>query len=143
MGRELYVGNLPYEADEYEIRRLFAVAGKVSSLHLITDPVSGKFKGCCYLKMSTVGEAKEAIASLDGALFINRLITVSEARPQKPTERSAGGAPGKRTAGAGLNKGRKKPATDGPENRPAPESGKSRNPGSPGTRPQRKTRRHE
>jgi len=96
MGRELYVGNIPYEATEFDLRRLFTVAGTVSTIHLITDPESGQFKGCCYIKMATADEAKEAINSLDGARLINRLITVSEARPQKPKERPVAGDRGKR-----------------------------------------------
>lgn len=105
MGRELYVGNLPYEATEDDLRRLFAVAGTVSSVHLITDPQSRQSKGCGYVKMATAEAAKEAINSLDGALLMHRLITVSEARPQKPTERTfAGGR--KRGTATGPRRGR-------------------------------------
>jgi RNA recognition motif-containing protein len=106
MGRELYVGNIPYEATEDDLRRLFAVAGTVSSVHLITDPLSRQSKGCGYVKMATAEAAKEAINSLDGALFVNRLITVSEARPQKPQERPAGGNRPKRGTAAGSRRGR-------------------------------------
>jgi RNA recognition motif-containing protein len=84
MPRELYVGNIDFEATEEDLRRLFTVAGTVTAIHLITDPVSGQFKGCGYVKMSSDSEAKEAINSLDGALLLSRLLTVSIARPQKP-----------------------------------------------------------
>ncbi len=107
MRRELYVGNIPFEATETDLRRLFSVAGTVSSIHFITDPVSGKFRGCGYVKMASPAEAKEAIDSLDGALFIDRLITVSEARPQPPQERTTGtGARRPRTAPAPRKKQR-------------------------------------
>jgi RNA recognition motif-containing protein len=86
MSRELYVGNLSYKATEDDLRRTFAVAGTVQSVHLITDPVTGASKGCGYVKMTTEAEAKEAIASLDGALLIDRVIEVSIARPQKPQQ---------------------------------------------------------
>jgi RNA recognition motif-containing protein len=92
----LYVGNLPYETTEDDLRRLFAVAGTVSSVHLITDPQSGRSKGCGYVKMANADAAREAINSLDGALLVNRLITVSEARPQKPKERPFGSDRSKR-----------------------------------------------
>lgn len=92
MSRELYVGSLPYETSEDDLRRLFTVAGNVQSVHLITDPVSGKSKGCGYVKMTTESEAKEAINSLDGARIENRLITVSIARAiKKEEQRSSGG----------------------------------------------------
>ncbi len=106
MGRELYVGNLPYETSENDLRRLFAVAGTVSSVHLITDPQSGKSKGCGYVKMATAESAREALNSLDGALIGGRLITVSEARPQKPKERPFGGDRRKRGTAADSRRGR-------------------------------------
>jgi RNA recognition motif-containing protein len=93
MRRELYVGSLPYETTEDDLRRLFTVAGTVQAVHLITDPVSGRSKGCGYVKMTTVAEAIEAINCLDGALIDGRIIAVSEAReqkPQKPPQRPGG-----------------------------------------------------
>jgi len=92
MPRELYVGSLSYEATEDDLRRFFTVAGTVQSVHLITDPVTGRSKGCGYVKMTTDAEAKEAIDCLDGALLIDRKIEVSIAKPQKP--QAAGGPRG-------------------------------------------------
>ena len=107
MGRELYVGSLPFEATETDIRRMFAVAGTVVSVHIITDPKTGASKGCGYVKMANAEEAKEAINSLDGALMMHRLITVSEARPQKPKPTS-GARPAKGEGKTWGGKGRKK-----------------------------------
>jgi len=84
MRRELYVGSLPFETTEEDLVRLFSVCGTVQSVHIIIDKISGKSKGCGYVKMTTVEEAKDAINSLDGALVDNRKITVAEAREQKP-----------------------------------------------------------
>lgn len=103
MGKELYVGHLSFETTEYELEKLFSVSGRVTSIHLITDSVTGEFKGCGYVRMSTDAEAKDAIDSLDGALLIGRKITVSEARPQK-MKPQGGGYKGKSSgakAGAG------------------------------------------
>lgn len=104
MGKELYVGSISYKATEDDMRRLFAVAGTVASVHLITDPETGQFKGCGYVKMATDGEAKEALSTLDGALLIDRIITVTEARPQKQKERTFGG--GRRSPGQGNRSGK-------------------------------------
>ena len=109
MGRELYVGHMSYEATEEDLRRLFAVAGTVVSVHLITDPQTKKSKGCGYVKMATAEEAKEAIVTLDGALLKDRIITVSEAKPQKQKPHPAGGGnrrPGKGAGPAGRKKRR-------------------------------------
>lgn len=97
MSRELYVGSLPFEATEEDLRHLFSVAGDVQSVHIITDRDSGKSKGCGYVKMTTESGAKEAINSLDGALFEHRIISVSIAREQKPVKNSGRpAAPAKR-----------------------------------------------
>lgn len=94
MAKELYVGNITAKATDDDIRRLFKVAGTVTSLHLITDPETGEFKGCGYVRMATDAEAKEAIETLDGALLGDKVIRVSEARPQKPKGRPFGGGRG-------------------------------------------------
>ena len=106
MSKELYVGHLPLEYTEEDLRRLFRVAGTVSYIHLVTDPHTGQSKGCGYVKMTTDAEAKEAIECLDGALLIDRTIEVSIARPQKPQPAGGprGGYRGKgRPAGLGAS----------------------------------------
>ena len=95
MGKELYVRHISDRATENDIRKLFSVAGTVASVHLVTDPETGQFKGCAFVKMATDSEAKEAIATLDGALLINRVIIVGEARPQKQKPGKSGGYKGK------------------------------------------------
>lgn len=105
MSKDLYVTNISPEATEEEVRKLFSVVGKVAYIHLVTDAKTGQFKGCGYVKMASEAEAKEAITTLDGALLINRIIKVSQARPQ-----TSGGA---KTAAA-----RRPPARDkGPGSR--------------------------
>lgn len=94
MNRELYVGSIPFETSEEDLVRLFSVCGTVQSVHIITDKISGKSRGCGYVKMTSVEEARDAINSLDGALLDNRKITVAEAREQKPVNpTTSGGAP--------------------------------------------------
>lgn len=105
MAKELYVGHLPYETTPDDLRKLFSVAGTVTSVHIITDPVSGKSKGCGYVRMAAEEELKEAIDCLDGALVDNMTITVSIANPPKqqtkPLGRGAGNTkPGSRRARA-------------------------------------------
>lgn len=86
MAKELYVGHLPYETTPDDLRRLFSVAGTVTSVHIITDPVTGKSKGCGYVRMAGEEQLKEAIDCLDGALVENMTITVSIANPPKQTK---------------------------------------------------------
>jgi len=82
MRNELYLGSISTKATEEDIVKLFSLVGTVTSIRLIHDPQTGEFKECGYLKMATAAEAKEAIETLDGALLVNRVLSVSEARPQ-------------------------------------------------------------
>lgn len=100
MGKDLYVGNISFKATEEDILKLFSVAGRVRSIHLIKDAKTGQFKGCGFVKMADI-EAKEAIATLDGTRLIDRIITVSEARPQKPAEQRSASPRGKQGQGRG------------------------------------------
>jgi RNA recognition motif-containing protein len=107
MAKELYVGNIPYDATEEELRRIFTVAGTVTSVHIITDAVTGASKGCAYVRMASEDDLREAIESLDGALMGERLITVSVARPQKELKGASKGRTGRQAGGSRFGKGRK------------------------------------
>ncbi len=82
--RELYVSDISFDAQEEDVRKLFAICGTVSSLHMVTDPKSGLFKGSAFIRMATAAEASDAIVTLDGARLINRCIVVTAARPKQP-----------------------------------------------------------
>lgn len=104
MSKELYVGKLSYDTTEEDLRKLFSVSGTVTSVHLITDPKTGEFKGCGYVRMLTESQVKDAIESLDGAFFMEHRITVSKANPQKQLNKPGGKKPfrpgGSRPGGA-------------------------------------------
>ena len=107
MGKELYVRHISDKATENDIQKLFSVVGTVVSVHLATDPETGQFKGCAFVKMATDNEAQEAITTLDGALLINRVIIVEKARPQKQKAARSGGYKGKSRQDNDPRRGRK------------------------------------
>ena len=113
-GKELYVGSLSFDVTEYDLEKLFSVSGTVTSLHLICDNKTGEFKGCGYVRMSSEAEARDAIASLDGAMLIDRRITVSIANLQKM--KAPGGYKGK---SAGTAKAETGPARTSSGSKPA------------------------
>jgi RNA recognition motif-containing protein len=88
MGIEIYVSHLSTTVSEEEVRKLFSVAGTVTSVHLVIDPVSGASRGCGYVRMSTEEEAREAIDLLNGALLGDRQINIKDA-PAKNFKKTA------------------------------------------------------
>ncbi|MDH5203481.1 MAG: RNA-binding protein [Nitrospirota bacterium] len=86
MGKKLYVGNISFNAKEGDIRELFSRIGEVESVKIITDARTGMPKGFGFVEMSSEEDAKKAIADLNGTTFIERVLSVSEARPQQPRQ---------------------------------------------------------
>ena len=90
MEKKLYVGNISFKATEEDIRELFARSGEVESVKIITDAHTGNPKGFGFVEMATEEDAKKAIDELNGTTFMERAITVAEAKPQQPRERRGG-----------------------------------------------------
>lgn len=99
MAKKLYVGNLNYNTTESAIRDLFAGAGEVTSVTLITDRETGRPKGFGFVEMASDADAQEAIKRFNGYSLDNRNLTVNEARPRE--ERSGGFGGGNRGGGYG------------------------------------------
>ena len=87
MGTRLYVGNLPFSADEQHVRELFAQNNRtVTSVNLINDRDTGRPRGFGFVEMGSDDEAQAAISELNGHSMNGRPLTVNEAR-----ERGSGG----------------------------------------------------
>jgi RNA recognition motif-containing protein len=90
-GTRLFVGNLPYTATNADLERLFAEAGKVASVSVMTDRATGQSKGFAFVEMGSKEDAVAAIKRFDGREGIGRILKVNEARPP---ERRPGGFSG-------------------------------------------------
>ena len=84
---KLYVGNLPFTANEDTVRALFAEFGAVQSISLITDRETGSPRGFGFVEMSN-SDASRAMQSLNGKDFGGRPLKVNEAQERS---RSGGG----------------------------------------------------
>ena len=80
----MYVGNLPYSADQFSLQSLFAPFGEVVSAKVMSDRETGRSRGFGFVEMES-SEAKKAISSLDGTEMEGRKLRVNEAekRPQR------------------------------------------------------------
>jgi len=95
MGSRLYVGNLPFSADENQIRELFAQDNReVTEVKLITDRDSGRPRGFGFVEMGSSEDADAAINALNGYSLEGRPLTVNEARERSSGGRGGGGGGG-------------------------------------------------
>lgn len=75
----LYVGNLPYRADEEAVQEHFEQQGNVVSVRLMKDRRTGKRKGYGFVEMDSKGAAK-AIKNLNDSTFQERTLKVRLAK---------------------------------------------------------------
>ena len=101
MNTKLHVGNLPFSATALELQGLFAQAGAVAAIDLVTDRMTGRSRGFAFVTMATPEEASAAIAALHGHPLDGRNLTVSEARPAAEGAAGPGGRKGGRDARPG------------------------------------------
>jgi RNA recognition motif-containing protein len=93
MGTRLFVGNLPFNVDEQQLRTFFEEGGRqVSEVKIVTDRDTGRPRGFAFVDMATEQEAQAAINALNGRELGGRALTVNEARERAP--RSGGGGRG-------------------------------------------------
>jgi RNA recognition motif-containing protein len=88
MSKNLYVGNLPFQATADDLREAFARFGTVTAAQVISDRETGRSRGFGFVEMAD--GADEAIAQLNGADFQGRTLTVNEARKREERPRTGG-----------------------------------------------------
>jgi len=80
MSARLFVGNLPYDVTEAELRELFLPVGPLSYVFLPVDRESGKRRGFAFVEFGDEGHAAEAVRRFNDQQFKGRPLAVSEAR---------------------------------------------------------------
>jgi RNA recognition motif-containing protein len=94
----IYVGNLPFNLGEEDLKEIFEEYGEVTTTKIVSDKFSGRSKGFGFVEMSNDAEATNAIKELNNAEISGRNIKVNESLP-KPAGESRGG--GERRSGGG------------------------------------------
>lgn len=79
----IYVGNLPYEVTEADLRSAFSEYGSVKRVQLPTDRETGRIRGFGFVEMTTEAEEQAAIEALDGAEWMGRDMKVNKAKPRE------------------------------------------------------------
>lgn len=104
MATRIYVGNLPYSADDQQLAQLFGAFGDVVEATIVMDRATGQSKGFGFVEMANDEDARKAIAALNGTMMGNRTIRVNEAQP-RPERGSRGGGGGYGGGGYGGGRG--------------------------------------
>ncbi|ROQ18945.1 RNA recognition motif-containing protein [Gallaecimonas pentaromativorans] len=81
----LYVGNLPYRANEHSVQQTFERFGKVLSVRLMKDRQTGRRRGFGFVEMLTE-DAQAAINGLNDQQFQDRTLKVREAKERRDQE---------------------------------------------------------
>jgi RNA recognition motif-containing protein len=88
MGTKLYVGNLNYTTTEDALRSAFAADGRtVREVAIPSDRETGRPRGFAFVNMASEGDAKAAIAALDGKDLEGRSLKVNEAKERVEGDR--------------------------------------------------------
>jgi len=98
-GTRLFVGNLPYTAGNADLEKVFAEAGEVSSVMVVSDRFSGQSKGFAFVEMGSKEDAQAVIQKFNGQELLGRILKINEARP--PERRRFGGSGGGGGGGGG------------------------------------------
>lgn len=80
MSMKLYVGNLSFETSSNELEILFAQAGTVEKVSLMSDRETGRSRGFGFIEMSNKEEGAVAIQKFNGQELGGRQLKVNEAR---------------------------------------------------------------
>jgi RNA recognition motif-containing protein len=89
----IYVGNLPFSANEADVRVLFERYGTVDSVKLVNDRETGRPRGFGFVDMPS-SDAQAAISALNGYEMNGRALRINEAQeraPRGPRPGSGGG----------------------------------------------------
>ena len=83
MSVRLFVGNLPYDMTEPDLREFFAPVGPLSTVIIPVDRETGKRRGFAFVEFSNPAHAEEASRRLNNQPFKGRNITINEARARE------------------------------------------------------------
>ena len=83
MAKNIYVGNLAWEANADDLLALFQQHGQVVQAQVIMDRDTGRSRGFAFVEMKNDAEAQNTIVALNGFVFKGRPLIIHEARPRE------------------------------------------------------------
>ncbi|MBM5813666.1 MAG: RNA-binding protein [Cyanobacteria bacterium M_DeepCast_100m_m1_067] len=93
----IFVGNLPFRAEQDDVAELFAPFGEVASCALPLERDTGRKRGFAFVEMADDAAESKAIDALQGAELMGRPLRINKAEPRG----AGGGGGGQRRGGYG------------------------------------------
>jgi RNA recognition motif-containing protein len=94
--KKLYVGNLPFDTNEEDLRELFEQHGPTASVRVILDRDTGRSRGFAFVEFESDANAQSALQALDGKDLGGRALRVNEAQDKGGRGGGGGGGGGGR-----------------------------------------------
>ena len=81
-GDQVYVGNLPYRINEFDLKNHFGKYGRIKELRIVKNSKTGHSRGYGFVTFATAKEAQDSLVE-NGELFKGRKMVVRIAKPPK------------------------------------------------------------
>ena len=89
--KKLFVGNLPYSANEQDLQNFFADQGvTVDTVTVMRDRFTGQARGFGFVEINDDAAAQRAVENCHGKDLMGRTLVVNEARPMAAREGGGG-----------------------------------------------------
>ena len=95
----IFVGNLPFRAEQDDVSELFSPFGEVTSCALPLERDTGRKRGFAFVEMADEAAEAKAIDALQGAELMGRPLRINKAEP-----RASGGGGGGGYGGGGVRR---------------------------------------
>lgn len=90
--KKLFVGNLPYAANEQDLQSFFEESGvPIDTVTVMRDRFTGQARGFGFVEINDDSAAQKAVDSCHGKEMMGRVVVVNEARPMAAREGGGGG----------------------------------------------------
>jgi RNA recognition motif-containing protein len=99
----IFVGNLPFRAEQEDIIELFSTYGEVTNCALPLERDTGRKRGFAFVEMSDEAAEASAIEALQGAELMGRPLRINKAEPRGSAPRRDFGGGGGNYGGGGGN----------------------------------------
>ena len=78
----IFVGNLPFRAEQEDVIQLFAPYGEVANCSLPLERDTGRKRGFAFIEMADEAAESAAIEALQGAELMGRPLRINNAEPR-------------------------------------------------------------